>query len=376
MAPVISGTMGDAGVAAPSWSALHDGAMRLRRLVPLLLLAAACSPSPPEGPDGPDVEPGDPTASAGYALEQVVSGLEGPTQVVEGPDGRLWVAQLAGAENAGEGQVVAVEPESGEIEVLLEGLVKPTGIAVLDEHLWVMEQDSLGRAPLDGDGAVGELEVLLDALPTNGRSEGTLTVTPDDTLLYDTSGALAEGVPIEGSGTLWELDPATPTAPEVVATGFKHAYAHVAGDGRIWTTEMNDGSFDGEPGPEEVVLLDGGGPVDGGWPRCIGDRQPVDEYGGTQDDCAATIPPLAVLDPGATPTGLALAPWDALLTTSWTRGEVLALPTERPAAAPPAPPVTIAAGLEGPQHLLVAPDGDGVLLTEHTTGTVWRLTRT
>lgn len=352
--------------------------MRARRLVPLLLVLAACVQPLPDGPDGPDVEPSDPTASSGYELEQVVDGLEGPTQVVEGPDGRLWVGQLAGAEGAGEGQVVAVDLASGEVEVLLDGLAKPTGIAVLDEHLWVLQQDSLGRAPLDGDAAVGELEVLLEGLPNNGRSQGTLTVTPIGTLLYDTSGALDGGAPAEGSGTLWELDPAAPTTPEVVATGFKHAYAHVAADdGRIWTTEMNDGSFDGAPGPEEVVLLDGDGPADGGWPRCVGDREPVEQYGGTDEDCAGTAPPLALLDPGATPTGLARAPWadDQLLVTSWTGGQIHAVPAERPADIPPAPHLTVAAGFEGPQHLLAAPDGDGVLLTEHATGMVWRLTR-
>lgn len=164
----------------------------------------------------------------------------------------------------------------------------------------------------------------------------------------------------------------------MVATGFKHAYAHVAGDdGRIWTTEMNDGSFDGEPGPEEIVLLDGEGPADGGWPRCIGDREPVEEYGGTTDDCADTAPPVALLEPSATPIGLAVAPWDdeQLLVTSWTRGTILAIASERSDDAAPVAPLTVAAGLEGPQHLLVAPDGDGVLLTEHTTGTIWRLTR-
>jgi len=357
----------------------HHGVMRWLPSVLLSLATVACTPTPASEPaagaSGGDAVP---VAAEGYAVERVVDGLDGPTQVVEGPDGRLWVGQLAGAEGAGEGQVVAVEPGSGETEVLLEGLAKPTGIAVLDGHLWVMEERSLGRAPVDDDGAVGALEVVLDGLPNNGRSEGTLTVTPDGTLLYDTSGTLAEGTAAAGSGTLFELDPAVPGAPEPVATGFKHAYAHVAAeDGRVWTTEMNDGSFDGEAGPEEVVLLDPDAVTDGGWPRCVGDRQPVEEYGGTDAACAGTVAPLALLDPGGTPTGLALAPWDAdqLLVTSWTRGEVLGLPTERPDGAPPAEPDLIATGFQGPQHLLPAPDGDGLLVTEHATGTIWRLSR-
>ena len=106
-------------------------------LLVIILLTAGCAQllSPP--PAAPTVS-GEPvtqvglTLPTGYTVTVAAEGLQGPTQMIEGPDGRLWVAQLNGSENAGSGQVVAVDLTSGASEVLLDGLLKPTGIAILD----------------------------------------------------------------------------------------------------------------------------------------------------------------------------------------------------------------------------------------------------
>ncbi|HSJ45996.1 MAG TPA: hypothetical protein VK923_15075 [Euzebyales bacterium] len=82
-------------------------------------------------------------------VDRLVSGLEGPTQMIVGPDDRLWVAQLVGGENAGTGQVVAVDRDSGELDVLVDGLDKPTGIAWLDGGLWIATPTSVLRAEDD-----------------------------------------------------------------------------------------------------------------------------------------------------------------------------------------------------------------------------------
>lgn len=60
----------------------------------------------------------------------------------------------------------------------------------------------------------------------------------------------------EGSGRIFEVDPATNAVAEV-ASGFKHAYAHTfTGDAStattLWSVEMTDGTFDGEPGSDEL----------------------------------------------------------------------------------------------------------------------------
>ena len=200
----------------------------------------------------------------GYRAESVVTGLRGPTQMTFGPDGRLYVAQLAGGENAGTGQVVAVDRATGVQEVLLRNLFKPTGVAVTETDLWVLAGNRLLRAPLTGNG-VGDVRTVLRDLPNNGRSLGTLTLTPDGKLLFETSCALTRNGAQSDSGILWQLNPADPENPEPLATGLKGAYAHTFGaDGTLYTTELGDDPMDGSPPPDELNVITSG--ADYGWP--------------------------------------------------------------------------------------------------------------
>ena len=193
------------------------------------------------------------TLPDGYSASVVAEGLRGPTQMIVGPDGRLWVAQLAGGENAGTGQVVALSVGTNEREMLLDNLLKPTRIAVLADHLWIVAGRDLLRAPLTATG-VGEPETVLSDLPFNGRSNGTLTVTPDAHLLFETSGRRAGSRAQEGSGTLWRLNPSDPTNPVPIATGLKGAYAHAfTDDGQLFSTEIGDDPVNGQAPPDERI---------------------------------------------------------------------------------------------------------------------------
>ena len=331
-----------------------------------LLVASAC-----DGEGSQDER--SPIMAHGYMLElEVVGGLDGPTQVIVGPDNRLWIAQLAGGENEGVGQVVAVpmpadDPVEAEPEVLLDGLVKPTGIAVLGEHLWIQQRRSLLRAPLQEGGTVGEPEAVLEDLPFNGRSEGTLTVLPGGRLLYETSGAREGAEAQDGSGSLWVLDPGRPAEPVEFASGLKNAYGHtVLPDGTIIATDVLE-PLPGVTPEDELNRIERG--ADYGWPRCVGEGQPVVELGVSAGDCEGTRAPLALLGTSSTPTSVVLAPWadDALLVARWRTGDVVRVPL---GGGEPEPVVT---GLDGPQHLLVV-DGS-VLLVEHGTGAIHRMHR-
>lgn len=297
------------------------------------------------------------------SVERHVTGLVGPTQMIAGPDGRLWVAQLGGPENAGDGQVVAVDPPSGDVAVLLEGLEKPTGIAWLDGSLWIATPTRLLRA--DGQ-PPGPPVVVLDGLPNNGRSQGTLTVTPDGLLLYETSGRERDGGPVDGSGSLWLLDPQQPDRPTRLASGLKNAYAQVHdADGRLWATEVAE-PIGGVAAPDEVNRIDAGG--DYGWPACVGDRMAVNSFGGDPERCGRTARPHATFEPGATPTSIVVSPFDEerLVVALWTTDRVVTVPLED--GGPSEPLLT---GFGHPQHLLV--DGDALLVSDHATGTIWRV---
>lgn len=92
----------------------------MRLLFSILSLMTAFSLSAAQSPNLPD----------GYRAEVVVTGLRGPTQMSFGPDGRLYIAQLAGGENAGTGQVVAVDAETGEATPSMTGVTFPQHLPV------------------------------------------------------------------------------------------------------------------------------------------------------------------------------------------------------------------------------------------------------
>ncbi len=305
-----------------------------------------------------------------FGIDVVVTGLDGPTQIALASDGSLLVAEINGGENDAMGTVsrlpTKAESSSTEAmrEVLFRGLDKPTGIAAAGDTIWLIEADRLSKSV-----AGGPLETVVDRLPNNGRSQGTLTVDPPDRLLFDTSGSKRGSTVVEGSGRLWSVSLRGDDVVSEVASGFKHAYAHaIDATGRVWSTEMTDGTFDGTPAPDEVVEVLTG--VDHGWPACVGDNRVVDEFGGTDSRCSVTPPSLAILGVGATPTSIVVAPWDTdrLLVALWSRGEIVSLDTT---ATWPVVPEVLASGLLNPQHLLV--DGDSVLVTEFGSGRILRL---
>ncbi len=343
----------------------------------LLLLVASCVPAPAPAPMlatgmAETTEQFGLTLPAGYTVERVVEGLLGPTQMLFGPDGRLWVAQLNGDENAGKGQVVAIDLTTGEQEVLLDGLLKPTGIALLDGYLWLATRREIQRAALDETNHPGSLEILLSDLPFNGRSIGALTVTPDNQLLYETSGSRSGNGAAPGSGTLWQLDPADPVNPQAVATGLKGAYAHAYdAAGQLWTTEIGDDPVNGAAPPDELNLVIPG--ADFGWPQCFGMQEAATNYGGTSEGCEASRPPVALFAQRATPTSVVASPWqtDTLLVALWLQQSVVQVtvtPVGDNATGVVEPFIS---GLRNPQDLLVLVDG--TLLVSDFAGTIYRV---
>ncbi|MEO6125516.1 MAG: glucose sorbosone dehydrogenase [Ilumatobacteraceae bacterium] len=318
---------------------------RLQRMMACVLgvvLAAGCS-----GGSGGSTSSSTTTQSAAQASIRkiVVDGLDGPTQIADGPLGLLLVAQLAGDENDATGEIVAVDVVTGERRVVVDGLDKPTGVLWSDGTLWVMVRRGLLSAPWDGIAATaGPVTMVLDDLAFNGRSEGTLTPLDSGRFLYETTGTLIGGAAAPGSGTLFEFDPSTKTS-RVVASGLKNAYAHaVLADGRIITTEIGDNIVDAPV--EEVDVIDPSQTTDLGWPNCPGDTS-----------CARVVGPLATFPVSSTPTGV-VAIGDDVFVALFVTGQLMRVPLAGwQIGSAPVPATEVVAGLEGPHTLLVRPDG-------------------
>lgn len=320
-------------------------AFALTALLGLSGLACAEDSSGPEDTVAPDVS-------------IVVDGLDRPTQISPGPDGLLLVAQLAGGENDATGEIVAVDVGDGTKRVVADALDKPTGVLWEAGVMWVMVRQGLLRFDwADSSGPTGDPEVVLDGLPFNGRSEGTLTALGDGRFLYATTGTIAGGAPVSGSGTLWAFDP-DDNSSTAVATGLKNGYAHVPiGDQSVAFTEIGDG---GAPPPiEEIGIVDLGDSTnastapDFGWPDCPAD-----------DECPGVERPLAVFPVASTPTGIA-ALGDDLYVTLFVTGQLMRVDrTGWTAGDDPVAAVEVLGDLEGPHTVLAQPDGS-LWISEH-----------
>ncbi|MEZ5238329.1 MAG: hypothetical protein R2716_05090 [Microthrixaceae bacterium] len=326
----------------------------------VVLVGAACGDRTEPGADPGGVE--DPPPEG---VSVVAEGLSGPTQITEGPDGLVVVAQLNGPESAGTGQVLALDSRTGQRRVLLDELDKPTGVLWLDGQLWVMQRRSLLRAEWSGQGLPKDPEVVLGDLPYNGRSEGTLTALDDSRFLYETSGAISSGEVVDGSGVLWAFDTGTGESTPL-ATGFKNAYAHVVRpDGSVLSTEVGDNVED--PPRDELHLLpadsirgasDGAEPPDAGWPGCP-----------PPGDCPGVEGAAATFERGATPTGVASV-GDRAFIALFVPGSLVEVdlggwvPGEPPRRATP-----VVEGLRGPHTLLARPDGT-LWVSEHLAGRI------
>lgn len=345
-------------------------------LLVLLLLLSACGGGTQEG-SPPDT--GELQLPPGFAAEVVARELRGPTALAWGPDGRLYVAQLGGGENAGVGQVLAIARDGGPPTVVLEQLRKPTGLVWRDRDLFIAAGRDVLRALLDAQGRLGPPETLIRDLPSNSRSEGQLTLLPDRRLLFEASGSVGD----PESGRVFSWQPADP--PAVLGSGLKNAYAHAVDQrtGRIFTTEIGDDPIDGGPPPEEINMLQPG--ADYGWPRCYADQQPVRSRGADAASCAATAAPLITLPPHSTPTGLVFydrsdfpaAYRDVLYVALWNGQppQVLRITLAEQGGQLRGEASPFLRGLQRPIALL--PDQDrGLLVLDHAAGTIYRVTST
>ncbi|NJK79517.1 MAG: glucose sorbosone dehydrogenase [Chloroflexaceae bacterium] len=381
--------------------------MALKQLVGWLLsvwLLAACattSPAPTAEPsplpantadqpsvtdEPPPTEPAATLAAApelelpdGFQASIYAAGLVGPSAMAFGPDGALYITQLGGGENAGAGQIARVAQPGAAPEILLEDLFKPTGLVWRGDTLWIVAGRDILRTSMDDNTMLAPPETVLTDLPYNGRSNGQITLLPDNRLIFEASGSVRN----PDSGVLLVLDPETSNTPAVLASGLKGAYDHAVdpATGTIYTVEIGDDRMNGQAPPEEINVIEAG--ADYGWPVCYADQQPARDRGGTPERCATTAPPLVLFEPGATMTGLeyytgADFPPDyrnVLYTALWNGDppHVARVMLSEAAGRIAGSAEPFVQGLGRPMDVLTDPTG-GLLVLDYERGTVYRVT--
>lgn len=312
------------------------------------------------------------TVPAGLRVELVAEQLRQPTHITLGPDGALYLTQLNGDENNGQGQVVRVDA-NGTSTVLLENLNKPTGLAFAGQTLYLAARDRILASTLQTDGTLTAPEQVTDPLLFNGRSIGQIALGPDGRLYFQSTGSERDP---DQSGIIYAAQPTDGKLTlEVFARGLKNAYAFAwkprtdGASGQLYATEIGDGDIAGvgQP-PEELNVIHLGGNY--GWPRCYANQLENRARGGDRVYCSDTDVPLATFAPQASPTGLA-----------YFEGQlIVALFTANPPKLVSVSPesgavVDFASGFQRPIALLTSTDGQALYVVDWSAGRLYRLRR-
>jgi glucose/arabinose dehydrogenase len=230
---------------------------------------------------------------AGFQVGTYAVGLEHPTAMAWGPDGRLYVTEDAGL-------LVATRRGSQKPTVVARNLRTPLGLAWRGRMLYVSEQGRLTEFRLDGARLTAR-RALVRGLPYRLHQQDNVVLGHDDRL-YLGSGSTCDACRERDrrSATILSLRP-DGSDLRVVARGLRNPFglALQPGTGRLYASvNGQDRLGSGEPAETVVVVRPG---ADYGWPRCWPSYRRHRLVG----RCRGVARPVAYLEPHSSADGLA-----------------------------------------------------------------------
>lgn len=234
-----------------------------------------------------------------WCLEEVIrdesAGELGFTTLAAAPDGTLYAARPL------YGQVMALTDENGDglpetAQIAIEGLTTPNGLAYYENALYISGGANLYRF-IDG-----ELETLIDDLPSGGGFwTGSLVIGPDERI-YVATGASCDfcewDEPLRGTILSYALDGSD---RQVVATGLRNPSDLAFRDGVLWVIDSARDGLSHTPNLDELNRVTPR--ANFGFPYCVGmDNQP--DSLNTAFDCSEATAPELTFPTHSMPLGM------------------------------------------------------------------------
>jgi glucose/arabinose dehydrogenase len=233
----------------------------------------------------------------GFRAEIYAAGLNKPTAMAYGPDGRLYVAEHTS------GKIVATGPGSCRPKQLLRGFETPLGLAWVGNRLYVSSEGRVDSV-LVLRGVARDPHDVLKGLPFGRHQQDNIALGPDGRLYLgngSTCDACAERD--RRSATILSFRPGGSDL-RIVARGLRNPYglafrpgtrdlyASVNGQDELGTKD--------DPEPAETIVRVRHG-ADYGWPRCWPSARLLELVG----KCDGVTPPAAYLEPHSSADGIA-----------------------------------------------------------------------
>ena len=188
--------------------------------------------------------------------------------------------------------------DDGSSTVVIEGLDRPHGLAFRDGKLYIAETDAV--AVYDYDGTAKNRKKIID-LPGGGNHFSRTIGFGPDGKLYISIGSSCNVCREKDSrrASIQVLDGEL----KPFATGLRNSVFFAWKDGQMWATDMGRDLLGDNTPPEEVNIVREG--KNYGWPYCYGERVPDTAFGGTEERCNSTEPPVIEYQAHSAPLGLA-----------------------------------------------------------------------
>jgi glucose/arabinose dehydrogenase len=304
---------------------------------------------------------------AGYRVTTFAAGLDHPTAMAWGPDGRLYVTEDTGL-------LVVAARGSQKLVVAARSLRTPLGLVWRRRTLFVSEQGRLTRFDLRGS-ALRNHRTVVDGLPFGEHQQDNVVLGPDGRLYFgsgSTCDACVEKDP--RSATVLSVRP-NGTDLRIVARGLRNPYglAFRPGTNRLYVSVNGQDKLGTAAHPEpadSVVRIRTGAFY--GWPRCWPSFQKKVLAG----HCRSVTPPVAYLEPHSSADGMAFWRGD-LFVALW--GQYLSDRHGRRLVRIDLGPrgrargvTTFARGFDHPLALVVDPRG-GLLVADWERGVIYRI---